>query len=84
MWCPGDPGGNRVKPDRPVPKALGHHFAPEDRRENHGDLLRVASREALVVVIAAEKVANGAPLSEADRGRIVPAVSLLLEIADAA
>ena len=55
-------------PDKPI----SHHV--RGVRHNSRDLLHLVRREAMVVVLAAEDLKNGKPLSEGDHSRLLAAV----------
>lgn len=61
----------------PRPPGSGHHTKRERKPFNSNDVLKIAAFEATVVFLAATDIANGKPLSEIDRARLLVAASRL-------
>lgn len=61
-------------PERPI----DGHFLPKVRKPFYAsDVLQISAHEATVVFLVATSIANGTPLSEVDRARLLVAASRL-------
>jgi hypothetical protein len=59
------------------------HARPDRKPWRASDLIHIAAHEALIVSVAASYIANGKPLTDADRQRLLTAASRLQGINDA-
>jgi hypothetical protein len=69
------------------PEPLDHHKAPvRDRRHLHAarEALKLLAHESLVVLTAAENLAAGLPLDDADRERLLQAAVAIRGVREAA
>ena len=70
-----------VMPERPASDQ--HAYKPMRKRFNASQVLRVLRPEAILVAIAAENIAEGITLSDADRDRVFNAACRIRAAADA-
>lgn len=67
-----------------MPEGIGHHIPRERKPFNAGDVLKIAAFEARIAYLAAADIANGKPLTDCDRKRLLLAASRLQHCAEVA